>query len=107
MTKEQFVRILNLIKEYDEKLDVLFEANRTIAMGIVEHYDLKDAIIETLEYAMNVKTDPNYGSDISWWVFETEYGKKNPYVYIKGRKYSITTPEKLYNLIKKGDKYGK
>lgn len=106
MTKKQFVKIIGDLKKYDKALDKLFNVNKSFGMGICENYDLKDLVIETLEIAMNVKPNLVYGSDISWFIYETEYGKKCPYIFIGKKTYTIDTAEKLYNFIRKnGESY--
>lgn len=100
MTKKQFITIINELKEYDKKIDQLMDVNFSLAMGIVEKYDLKDTVVKSLEYAMNVNVDPRFGSDISWWVYETDYGKHTNKVWVHEKEYTINTAEELYDFIK-------
>lgn len=99
MTKKQFVTIINELQNYDKAIDKLMEVNSALAMGIVCNYDLKDTVIKSLEYAFNLKETPHIGTDISWWVYETEYGKKINAVTINNKQICIDTAEKLYDLI--------
>ena len=99
MTKEQFIIIINELKNYDKAIDKLMEVNPTLAMGIVEKYDLKDTVVKSLEYTFNLPEHPHIGSDIAWWVYETEYGTKNYSIYTDKKAIVIDTVEKLYDLI--------
>lgn len=101
MTKEQFIIIINELKNYDKAIDKLMEVNPTLAMGIVEKYDLKDTVVKSLEYTFNLPEHPHIGSDIAWWVYETEYGKHNYLIYTDKETIAIDTAEKLYDFIKR------
>lgn len=99
MTKKQFVTIINELKNYDKAIDKLMEVNSSLALAIVEKYDLKDTVVKSLEYTFNLPEHPHIGSDIAWWVYETEYGIKNYSIYTDKETIAIDTAEKLYDLI--------
>ena len=100
MTKKQFITIINELKDYDRKIHELMDINVSLAMGVVEKYDLKETVIKSLEYAMNVNVDPRFGSDISWWIYETDYGEHTNKVWVHEKEYAIRTAEDLYDFIK-------
>lgn len=99
MTKKQFVTIINELKNYDKVIDKLMEVNSSLALAVVEKYDLKDTVVKSLEYTFNLPEHPHIGSDIAWWVYETEYGTKNYSIYTDKEVIVIDTAEKLYDLI--------
>lgn len=100
MNKKQFITIIEDLKDYDRKIQELMDVNVSLAMGIVEKYDLKETVIKSLEYAMKVTVDPHFGSDISWWVYETDYGKHCNKVWVSEKEYTIKNAEDLYDFIK-------
>jgi hypothetical protein len=104
MTKEKFITIMNELQNYDKAIDNLHKADHNLALAIVEGYDLKDTVIKSLEAGLDLK-ESQYGTDISWWVYETKYGKENNKVWIgnkknkKQKEFEIKTAEDLYDLI--------
>ena len=61
------------------------------------------AFYELLTDASEVEEDPNYGTDLDWFCFDTNFGKKEDYckVYDKdtGITWTIKTPDILYDYI--------
>lgn len=105
LNKKDFTRAINLIEINENKINKLDEVSRYASLFVLG-YSLKDEMIELLETAMGIIPDEKYGSIISWYIYDNNYGKKNLKVYISGkngkrRKYTINTPEKLYNYILK------
>lgn len=105
LNKKDFIRAINLIEINDNKINKLNEVNRDASLFVID-YCLKDEMIELLETAMEIIPDENYGSIISWYIYDNNYGKENLKVYINNKngkniKYVINTPEKLYNYILK------
>lgn len=100
--KETFCNIINKIIEVNEKLDKLQEVNSGMALAIVEEYSLQDELIAVLEKVMDLPVDEQIGSSISWWIYDTQFGKDRPYIYIDKdehdeNKIKIDTVEKLYD----------
>lgn len=105
LNKKDFIRAINLIEINDNKINRLNEVNVDASLFVID-YCLKDGMIELLEKSMGIIPDKNYGSIVSWYIYDNNYGKKNLKAYIndkngKSIKYIINTPEKLYNYILK------
>ena len=105
LNKKDFIRAINLIEINDNKINRLNEVNRDASLFVID-YCLKDEMIELLETSMEITPDENYGSIISWYIYDNKCGKENLKAYIsdkngKSIKYTINTPEKLYNYILK------
>lgn len=99
ISKETFCKVINEVKKVNEKLDRLQEVNSGLALAFVEEYSIQDALISVLEEDMHLQVDPRFGSNISWWIYETNFGKENPYIWVGKRKKKIIldTAEKLYD----------
>lgn len=102
ISKETFCRVINEVQAVNERIDELQDVNPSFASGIVEEYSIQDELISVLEENMNLYVDPKYGSTISWWIYDTEFGKNSPYIWLnKGKKDEekliLDTVEKLYD----------
>lgn len=100
--KKLFKKVMNAIIEIDTKLDRLNSVNEE-AVSFVIDYSLQDELIDTLGAAMNLDNNEYYGNTISWWVYETNFGKKNNVVVFNNKTMKVDTIDKLYNLcVKEG-----
>lgn len=99
--KKDFIKIVEEIKHYDDELDKLQNVNSSLCLAFVEKYDLKDILILTLELALGLKVNPQFGSTLSWWIYETKYGNKNYTITIGKKKIHLDTIEKLWNYLVK------
>lgn len=102
INKETFCSTIKEIIKVNEALDELQNANPGIALSIVEEYSLQDALISVLEQSMNLYVDNKFGSTLSWWIYETEFGKDKPYLWLgkkrsEKNKITLDTVEKLYD----------
>jgi len=108
LSKKRFVEIINDIKLVSHKLDELMKLNSHLALSIVEEYSLQDTLINTLEEVMNIQIDDCFGSAISWWIYETDFGKDSSVICIKEgnkeKEYHIKTAEQLYDYIIKHER---
>lgn len=100
LTKNEFVKAINAIKDIDEKLDNNIK-DKDLRLSFCE-YSLQDAMIELLESAMGIPVDDNYGSTISWWIYENDFGKNHWSIIEKDENDNETeiyldTPEELYD----------
>lgn len=100
ISKKTFIEVMKSIIECNKKIDELANANPNAVEFIID-YSLQDELITVLEEAMNLYIDPVIGSTISWWVYDTEFGKNSPNIYVKSKKSKkkivIDTVEKLYD----------
>ena len=109
LDKNTFCRIMNEIIKVNEKLDKLQEVNSGMALSIVEQYSLQDELIALLELNMNLPVSDKYGSTISWWIYDTNFGKDKPFIYFNKdeqdeEKFILDTVEKLYDFCKQEGK---
>ena len=104
ITKEQFVEIINRLKETDDiknKVNSIIRESRDSAIAdFTEAGSLmichKDIVVKLLENMFN-DTDT-----ISWWLYDRDYGRKfkiGDIVYDNGYKPNLTTAEKLYDYL--------
>lgn len=102
ISKETFCKVIDEVQAVNERIDNLQEVNSGLALSFVEEYSIQDELISVLEEDMNLYVDPKYGSTISWWIYETNFGKDSPYIWLnKGKKDEekliLDTVEKLYD----------
>ena len=101
ISRKDFKHVMNEIITVNDRLDKLQAVNSEFALSIVENYSLQDELITLLEKLMNIPVDAQFGSTISWWIYETEFGKNNPYIYIDNKgteiKYVLDSVDKLYD----------
>lgn len=103
ISKDEFLKSINRLKEFDEKLDKISKVSRDLCMGIVEVSEwLPDSIIRLLCINCNIDPDESNMDIISWWIYETKYGtdEKLNKVTIIDKVYILKTAEDLYNYIK-------
>ena len=114
LSKEEFCKIINKLKTINdlyEELDCCYNKYKNLLGGCIEPYSLEisceNEIIKLLEIIMNDKpTNDYYGSNISYFIYELNYGKnyKAGMVTDKNKDGSfidvdISTPEKLYEYL--------
>lgn len=102
LSKEEFCEAIKSIKAHSEALSDLNNVSPSLATAITEDYSLQDPMIKVLDAAMNLPVHPQIGSTISWWVYDTHFGKSDPFIWLdKDRpneeKVVLDTPEKLYD----------
>ena len=105
LTKKEFIKIMNTLKDTDSRFDKACEHLQGLWFDINE-YRLKDLVVTLLEKNMGIKSDPKWGSVISWWIYECEYGTEHPEISLtdKGHiteTFVLDTTEKLYDYMVK------
>ena len=103
ITKEQFVTIINRLKETDEMVDKINNIIRNSTDSIISDFTNagsimichEDIVLHLLEDIFN-DTDT-----ISWWLYEKDYGRD---IRMKmwdeqGNEIDVSTPEKLYDYL--------
>ena len=103
LTKNEFVKAITAIKHKNDKLDKEIK-NSDLRIAFCE-YSLQDDMIALLESAMNIPVDKQYGSIISWWIYEDDFGKKHWSITDQDENGKVTetyltTAEDLYNYCK-------
>lgn len=102
INKKEFVRSINSIQNYFTKLDKIDKVNTDISIGISDMAgEVVDSLIRVLCVAVNTDPDRQYCDDISWFIFETDFGKKKDtnWIKYKNKKYIINTAEDLYDFL--------
>ncbi len=103
MDKRRFVEIINALKSAD-RLQRDIDALMRTAKENIENDFMNGAslminheciVIELLEEIME-----DYYDTISWWIYETEYGKSKPEIYEGNVTTVLKTPEDLYDYLK-------
>lgn len=101
MSKEKFCELMN---EFEAK----FRENEEWATKLYEvlgnadeiyNHDYMAIAIKVVEYAVECKTDSDDMTDISWWIFEDDFGKKGWSCEYKGEKYYPNSAGELYDMI--------
>ncbi len=104
ITKEQFVKIINRLRDYNDlqdKIQELFEDNidnqemdfMNAGSICVGHETI---VVELLENLFNERRT------ISWWIYELNYGrnyKEGCIAEANGTPIDLSTPEKLYDYL--------
>lgn len=102
ITKKEFLQAIKTIEEYNIKLDAIRVVSPALSLGIVELVErVQDTYIRLLERECGLDPDIDYGTEISWWIYETDFGrnKKMNKIYIGKKEYPINTAEDLYDFI--------
>ena len=105
MNQYKFVKYINAIKAADKLQKDVDKLMRT-AKDNIENDFMNGAslminhewiVVELLEEIMEDEYDT-----ISWWIYETEFGTKQPNIYERDTGkllHCLDTPEKLYNYL--------
>ena len=102
LSKEEFIKHIERLKEFDNKLDKIGKVSRDLCMGVVEVSEwLPDTIIRLLCINCNIDPDQSNMDVISWWIYEAKYGtdKYINNITVGDKVYRLKTPEDLYNYI--------
>ena len=100
-----FEKTIKDIIAYNEWIDKLYNAG----VDLLES-PATDFLTTTTNLLANQMNDEE--SYISWWIWECDFGKDEPYVYLadrdnKEKMLTIDTILALYNLLVEEDKHGK
>ena len=103
ITKEQFVKVMNFMKDREESFEQLSEAMENLADGFrVEffpNYDYDAQIIFLLSLLLN---EPTEDSLIDYFIYELEWGKSNyasTAFTFNDHQYDLSSIEKLYDAL--------
>lgn len=109
ISKSEFVKIINTIKDYQEKEEKLTKYLHEFFMdghSVVDFCsELVDIIVKLLAKSISEKEERSLEDDISWFVYENDFGRKGFSIcYIipstKDKKeYKITSIEEMYDYI--------
>lgn len=108
ISKSEFVKIINNIKDYHEKEEKLTKYLHEFFMNGHSVVDFGSELIYTIVklLAKNIseKYDVFIEDDINWFVYENKFGKNKLSIYYTlgdgvKKKYKITSTEKMYDYI--------
>lgn len=105
ITREEFVEIINILKETDDFVEETNERARKLHNSIVtDFFDAsslsishEDIVVKLLENMFNDK------DVISWWLYEKDYGQDESLKMWDefGNEIDVSTAEKLYDYLVK------
>ena len=106
LSKKEFVRAIEILKAMDEKEHSIYKAsNGAINFSEIDEYsELFTNYVRLLELSMGIEPNKEiYGSDISYFIYEINYGKDwtPDSVTEDGVSIDISTAEKLYDFLSK------
>ena len=110
ISKEKFVKIIKMLKRKDEAEcrmnDILSEYDDVYCDGIIPIDSTASIVVELLEMLLNLNVDKNYGSTLSWWMYEQDFGESFTvgaltYTDKDGNEVApdLSTPEQLYDYL--------
>lgn len=95
--KQTFIKIITKLKEYMERVSKIEDA-----LNCVFNFStLDDVVVELLEKLTNAEVDQVYGSTLSWWIYDLNFGKdwKPDSLIVDGESIDLSTAEKLYDFL--------
>lgn len=78
VSKEKFKEIINYLKEKEETLsqiDGLIRNSRAFVDGMVPIDNGDSYLIELLEMSFGLPADDTYGTTLSWWTYDLNFGE--------------------------------
>lgn len=106
LEKKDFLKYMSqietAIKFQDEMNDI---CKKYGYFSIAEYPDCIDLSVTLLEKLMNLEPNDEYGTDISYFIFELNFGKdwEPGSVTCDGEDIDFSSSEKLYDFITKGE----
>ena len=103
ITKEQFVKVMNFMKDRDESFEQLSDAMENLAEGFhvdfFPNYDYNAQIVFLLSLLLN---EPTEDTLIDYFIYELEWGKSNhasTAFTFNNHQYDLSSIEKLYDAL--------
>ena len=102
LSKSQFCTYVDTYKEMLEQEDKILnvlgaDCEWTPSNWINNYYNMLTDLCELPE-------DKIIGNFLDWFAFDTNFGKRDNIIFCDGRKWTINSPEILYDFIKEEDK---
>jgi len=98
ISKEDFCKAINRLKESQ---DQLIEIDRVLG-AVCNLGDLSDTVIKLLEKLTDAYINDQFGSDISYFCWELDFGRNwtpDSITDMDDNPIDISTPEKLYDYL--------
>ena len=105
ISKEEFVEIINHLKDEDEKWRVFNVIMDELSPDFINTFypqsENHTYIIELLVKLFDLEKFDEYGTDIDYFIYELNYGEKAEELWFedKGKKWMLKTPEDLYDYL--------
>lgn len=97
MTKDQFRSYMNTLIAFEDYLDKVNNIGINL-WDITEISELEMLYISLIEDCLGLTRTDNYGSDISFFLFECDKGRaNNAFIEVNGEKHYIRTVDELYD----------
>lgn len=104
ISKKEFISVIKDIEKCHKEVDRLESAVPGLGFALLDLAPI-DTLISTLESAMDMEHEDKYGTVISWWIYEMDYGKDRAEITITdkdGEKtFLLDTVDKLYDYLVK------
>lgn len=104
--KENFCRLIKTIQAYTDELEDIHEVMPGLQEDIIDLTgDLVSEMVEFLDAEMGLPKEEHIGSTISWWIWDCNFGKEHPDIFIKSKDgrhestFHLNTVEKLYDYL--------
>lgn len=108
LSKEEFVKIINELQQFDEKQENLCDAMKELSPDFhVYFYPLSQLIGLVIDLLSNMFGQDKLDSVIDYYAYELDWGKKGDEMGIyedNGIEYHLTDAEKLYDYLVKDNK---
>lgn len=105
ISKEKFIKAINIIKAYEEYEQKLYDLD----IDLADNKRLNSLVSTYVELLAEAANDTD--NFVSWWVWETQYGTNeevnmywNEGEDVEQPGHTISTPGELYDVITGGDK---
>ena len=106
ISKKEFVIIIEQLKVAYEFQNKIYDLYNSYFLETPESLNLEDTVIKILNKVFDLKSDGYIGTDLDYFCYELEYGKKWEPGCItteEGKDIDISTAEKLYDYITRED----
>ena len=97
ISKKDFILAINQLRQHQQRIEMINDAFDTV----IDFDTLDDLVVSLLEKLMNLEPDEVYGTTLSWWIWELDFGRKwkeYPLV-VDGEQIDLSTTEKLYDFL--------
>ena len=98
ITKDEFCKVVNKLERTWRKQSQIADVLGTV----IDTGDLSDVVVDLLEKLMGLDPNDVYGSDIDYFCWELDFGKKwkpNMIRDVNNNSIDISTAEKLYDYL--------
>ena len=97
ISKKDFILAINQLRQHQQRIEMINDAFDTV----IDFDTLDDLVVSLLEKFMNLEPDEVYGTTLSWWIWELDFGRKwkEDSLVVDGEQIDLSTTEKLYDFL--------